>query len=237
MAIHRLLAVLATISIVGCASGNNFSEDLPECHTDLSRSGFLQELLFAQGTARTPLFNDYTENSYHVEKLDLLEGVRELRQQGESVIGLSVFGPYGLLWSYNVTLFIRADDTVTVNWLQFAHARIRFKGTRKTDVAAYEAFLSKLTSASAMAAGAPSIDNLEAETNPDLPLDWNYGLLLVDWSTGSEQIWYSKGDWLTLAPEDMEEIGSVFEELLEDSVDTYSTSLPEGYETYVCPEP
>lgn len=223
-------AVLGLLICLGCSAHRS-----QLCQPELGRTGFLQELLFPQGTARTPQFDDYTEGSYHVEKMDLLEGVRALRSQ-ESVQGLVVYGPEGPIWTYYVFLFVAEDDQVRVNTLVFPHARITDKATRLLSPEEYRAAQANLTSRRSMISGEPSFETLRGERIADLSLDWHYSLLVADWSTGEERLWHSAGDETTLSVDERRSLTSVLNELLGEGTTTYSTTLPEGYETSICPD-
>lgn len=223
-------AIAVLLACLGCASHR------PQlCVPDLGRNGFLQELLFPQGTARTPLFDDYTEGSYHVEKMDLLAGVRALRPR-EPVQGLVVFGPAGPLWAYYVFLFVSEGDQIRLNTLEFPHARITGKSTRLLSPTQYQEALGRLTSRQCMTPGAPSFNRVRGERIADLSLDWHYSLLVADWSGPSERIWHCVGSQRTLSANELEAVTSGLDELLAEGTTTYSTSLPEGYETSICSE-
>jgi len=212
------------------------AEDPRECRPDLSRHGFLQEMLFPQGTTRTPHFDDYTEGSYHVDKLDLLDGVRELAAGEESIVGFHVFGPYGPLWAYHVVLVLKTEDGLRVNWLNFPHARITSKGTWSLSWDQYREYLVAMEAETVIAAGLPSFESICGERNPDLPIDWHYSLLTADWSGESERVWHAVGDDQSLAREDMDRIVRIRNLLAGDQVTTYTTYLPDGYDAYICPD-
>lgn len=61
-------------------------------------------------------------------------------------------------------------------------------------------------------------------------------LLVADRSDGSERIWHCVGSQRTLSANELEAVTSGLDELLAEGTTTYSTSLPEGYETSICPE-
>ena len=207
----------------------------PHCRSRLDRTGFLQELLFPQGPARTPDFDDYTEGSYHVDKLELLEGIRSIRTR-EHIEGLIVYGPVGMLWSYHVLLFVAEKDGIRLNSLVFPHARITGKATRVLTSAQFEESMAKLTSNHAMVMGVPSLETLRRERVADTSLEWQYSLLLAVWPNGAERLWHSAGDEFTLPEDELTGLTSVLNELLENSTVTYTTSLPIGHRTNICPD-
>jgi len=222
--------LVASVACLSCAA-----HPFPQCRPQLGRTGFLQELLFAQGTARTPEFDDYTQGSYHVEKTDLLEGVRAIREK-EHVLGFIVYGPVGPLWAYHVLLFVAENDGVRLNTLVFPHARITSKATRVLSQKAYDEALSRLSSRPAMIMGVPTFETVRGERISELPLEWHYSLLMADWSTGTERLWHSAGDERTLSEEELVALTSDLNELLKDGTTTYTTSLPDGYDSSICPD-
>ncbi len=166
--------------------------------------------------------------------MNLLEGVRELRTD-EPVRGLIVYGPEGLFWAYHVFLFVAEKDQVRLNTLVFPHARITGKATRVLSPGEYEEALGKLASRPFVIPGAPSFETLRGERNANLSLEWHYGLLIADWSRGTERLWHSVGDERTLSMDELTSLASDLNELLSDGTTTYTTDLPEGYETSICP--
>lgn len=102
---------------------------------DLSRRAFIEEMIYPQGTSRTPKFDDYTPGSYHVGKLDLVDGIIDANKSSPRVDAVLVLGPSGPLWQYNVITVVSGDsssNTVRINSLVFPHARITYKSTRTT---------------------------------------------------------------------------------------------------------
>jgi hypothetical protein len=204
------------------------------CKPQLGRIGFIQELLFPQGTARTHQFDDYTEDSYHVDKLDLLEGVRSIRSD-EHVAGLIVLGPFGGLWTYQGFLFVAEKNGIRLNFLIFPHARITHKATRLISQEEYKKAIVTLSTNKIMIKGMPSYKTMRGGVE-GMDLEWNYSLLFADWSTGTERIWHSKGDRLEHPEQGLEPLVSALDRLRENSTTTYETTLPEKYETIICPK-
>lgn len=148
----------------GCAVG----EALP------SRSGFLQEVLFAVPSMRTPRFDDYTGGSYHINKLDLAEGLPEqARLCGARVKALIVVGPLGPLWSFNVAALLHERAGYRVNALVMPHARITGKGTGFVSATEADAMLDELTRASLVRPGLPTPEPR------DMRSDFSYRMLLA----------------------------------------------------------
>ncbi|HPQ39935.1 MAG TPA: hypothetical protein PLV45_06130 [bacterium] len=222
--------------ISGCAKHCIDDVDSTSCCYNLSRDGFLQELLFIQGTTRTPEFDDYTPGSYHVEKLDLLAGVMQLREKDEPVTGALILGPLGPLWAYNAVLFVERDRRIHANWLHFPHARITYKGTRRLTRNEYIDFLDAITRSPVVSEGIPGFETLRCERNPDLPLEWHYDLLIADWSTGTMRTWHTVADQMEFTPDEVDSYVNALIALMEDDTATYSTDLPDGYETWICPK-
>jgi len=206
----------------------------PTCTPNLSREGILQELLFAQGTARTPKFDDYTEDSYHVDKLDLLEGVRRLRGRDEAVVGLIVYGPTGPLWAYHVMLIVEEEEDLRANWVYFPHARITGKGTRPITREEYLAAVQRIASDPHMVAGLPTSETVGDDRAGTPSLESTHALLVADFSTELERVWHAAGDWLDLSADRMKALTSVLDSVLEASTITYTTALEDGHETSLC---
>ena len=96
-----------------------------------TRAAFIQEVLDARPTPVTPKFHDAAD-SYHILKEDLLKGlVEESEKRKLSLRGVLIAGPmpFDPLWTYVVSVFIQDGDKVRINLLDFAHARITYKGT------------------------------------------------------------------------------------------------------------
>jgi hypothetical protein len=135
-----------------------------------SRDGFFREVLFAQATSRTPRFDDYTEGSYHVNKLDLATGLPPLAERcGIQLRALLVVGPVGPLWTYHVFAFTRDSSEVVVTALVMPHARITGKAFRRLSAAEATTFLALLDSLSFIKPGQLSdVDDLEGDFRYDL---------------------------------------------------------------------
>ena len=69
-------AIVLLIATAGCRSTTDTEPAAGDIYR-LDRAGFVQELVFAYATPRTGRFDDYTRGSYHVNKLDLVQGIRE----------------------------------------------------------------------------------------------------------------------------------------------------------------
>ena len=101
---------------------------------DLSEDAFIEEMLYPQGLARTPRFNAYTPDSYHVRKLHLVDSVSARNTNTvRKVETLIILGPAGPLRQYNIVTIIStnpASENVRMNHLVFPHERITHKSTR-----------------------------------------------------------------------------------------------------------
>jgi hypothetical protein len=141
-----------------------------------SRAGFLDEVLFAEPTARTPLFNDYTRDSYHVRKLDLIEGLqRQSASCGLSLRAVLIVGPVGMLWAYHVAVLIDEDDQVRINSLVMPHARVTGKGTALVAAAPVSDSVRELIASSLIRPGIPT----PAPTLTADDTEFSYRLLLA----------------------------------------------------------
>lgn len=142
------------IALVGLAASLILSScgllrrDVPVSLDELTREGFIKEMVIAKKTPATKYFTDYYDPpSYHVSKLDLVNGVQALSDSlTASVLALIVVGPAGPLWSYDVITVIdsnASDGSLALNFLRFSHARITWKATRLAARYEYTSFLEK----------------------------------------------------------------------------------------------
>jgi hypothetical protein len=141
-----------------------------------SRAAFLEEALFPEPTARTPLFNAYTQGSYSVTKLDVVKGLQDHALACDVRLrAVLVVGPVGMLWAFHVASLVREGDGVRVNSLVMPHARITGKGTgRITDMEA-STLLHDLVVAPSIYAGIP----LMATDTSNPEAEFSYRLLLA----------------------------------------------------------
>jgi hypothetical protein len=152
-----------------------------------SRENFFREVLDAQATAVTPLFNDYTKDSYHVSKLDVFNGLSEIAQKEDIKLrGLIVVGPLGPLWAYYVLAFIEESKAIRVNSLIMPHARITYKSTGTISQQRYNDFLSSLLLAKVLATDLPPKGKCDKCPYPE----WHYEVLLADWSNDQASVYY-----------------------------------------------
>lgn len=131
----------------------------PSSDRSPTRLGFMDEALFPTSTARTPRFDDYTPGSYHVQKLDVVQGLRD--RSAECSLDLRavlVVGPVGVLWTYHVATLVAEDGAIRLNALVMPHARITGKGTGIIPFAEASALLDRVAGADVMRPGVPSPD-------------------------------------------------------------------------------
>lgn len=151
------------------------------CRTDditPSRDAFLAEVLFAEPTARTPRFNDYTTDSYHVRKLDLVTGLEEQsRLCGLRLRAVLIVGPVGMLWSYHIAALIDEGDQVRINTLVMPHARITGKASGLVPAALASELLAAVTASPLIRPGVP--EHLATDDDDDGDFEFSYKLLLV----------------------------------------------------------
>jgi hypothetical protein len=227
---------LFAISVLssGCIHGRT-SRNESEKIFKLSREGFIQELVFAQATPRTPLFDDYTEGSYHVDKLDLLEGIRLRREKEDiNVVALIVYGPGLMLWEYNIFTFIEKDDHIQINRLSFPHARITFKSTKSIARDEFAKHWDSLTAAPFLRPGLPTQESVRI-VNEKLPLEWNHDLLLATWKGEKEKVWHSTDSQMdrnVLLQEERDKFYLIIDKLTEDEILTYTIDIKESDSIY-----
>ncbi len=152
-----------------------------------SREGFFQEVLFAEPTARTPRFDDYTAGSYHVNKLDLVRGLPdEAKACGLRLKAALVIGPVGVLWTYHVAALIAEGQKVRVNALVMPHARITGKGTGLVSVREASAILRQIKAAPLVQPGLPT------QAPDGLKGDFSYRVLLAMYDTEPPEYFYAE---------------------------------------------
>lgn len=133
---HNIILSVLLISTVCSANPPSDTQASPrqEPKWDLSVSAFIEEMCYSQGCARTPRFDDYTEGSYHVRKLPLVNEItRRNTNDSARVEAVIVLGPSGPLWQYNLVTIVgtnRNSKILRVNHLVYPHARITRKATR-----------------------------------------------------------------------------------------------------------
>jgi hypothetical protein len=212
---RRAVVLFLSTLLANCTTWR--SADRAFAGEGLDRAGFIDELVFARATARTPRFDDYTEGSYHVDKLDLLEGVRQRRNGGTPILALFVQGPAGPMWSYEIVLFLRVENGVRANQLSMTHARITVKSTSFLGDEEYRELVQRVSST--LVEGAPA---------PAENLDWSYDMLFCDFA-GTERVFHSEGlDTVGFdVPERKRALWAFLDERLSKAVVTYSTVLPD----------
>jgi len=232
------LALLLVLGAVACSANVSRnvdeSDDLPSCAFDLSEEGFIQELLDPRATPRTPAFDDYTDGSYHVDKLGLLAALREKASGDPRLLGLTVAGPYGGLWAYEVALFVREDSAVRVNWLVMPHARITYKATKELSLDEFARFRDSVLSSPVLVNGLPRPDS--GQTSEDL--EWSFGLVAEFWDSAPPRAVYLPDTWSFTGSARLEAASALMDNLLEGSLATYSSDIPQELgSNLVCTDP
>jgi hypothetical protein len=154
-----------------------------------SRENFFREVLYAKATKITPLFDDYTEGSYHVDKIDVYKGFPELAQkEGVKLHGLIVIGPLAGLWTYYVFAFVEEKEEIRVNQLTMPHARITRKSTGVIGLNEYRELMSGLKKTQVLKPELPAKGECETCPYPE----WHYEVLVADWSGEKTETLYGK---------------------------------------------
>jgi hypothetical protein len=184
--------------LCGCATESGFrprSTQEPAAHATVverctendlrpTREGFLQEVLFPEATSRTPRFNDHTRGSYHVKKLDVARGLRELAQRCSlDLRAVLVVGPVGDLWTYYVFAFLAEASSLRVNSVVMPHARITRKGTQLLPVEDAAGVLDRLTQELVRQGSATSTPTAGSE-------DADHDVALVRYDANGAPLWY-----------------------------------------------
>lgn len=208
----NFLYIVACLFLLSClgvpffltVSQNSISVDAQTKPTPIkverkpTRENFFREALYAQATEITPLFDDYTEGSYHVDKLDVLKGLPELAEKENLKLrGLMIIGPTGFLWGYYVIPFIEENGKIRVNSLTMPHARITFKATGTITENEYKTFLADVLQTKVFSEELPPRGKCETCPYPE----WHYEVLLADWSEGAPKIYYGNIDEMKPKPE------------------------------------
>ena len=130
----------------------------PADSLDLSRAGFIAELLDPRPTPRTVQFHVSWVGRYDVQKEDLAAGVAELaRACGVPLRGLVAVGPYliGVYWLAALVEDSAAPGRVAVSGLDVVHGRIGRKLGGAVDRAAADTLLEWLAATPTLGPGPP----------------------------------------------------------------------------------
>jgi len=236
----RSVLLLSLAFVLGCRSTDAVDEPPPARIYRLDRAGFVQELVFAQGTPRTVRFDDYTEGSYHVDKLDLLEGIRERRRAGTPIAALIVRGPVGPMWAYAAVLFIREDGLIRVNTVWMPHARITQKSTITITEQAFDELMQVLVNTEAMTRGIPTEagSTTGLTGNPTQDLEWSYDVLAAHWREDREEVFHTT-ELHTFAtpPPSLVKLHDALDAITGDALVTYGADISEEESIYHSLEP
>lgn len=187
-----------------------------------TRRGFLDEVLFSEPTARTFRFDDYTPDSYHIEKQDLADGLIE--QAGACSLKLRailIIGPLGMLWAYRVATFVDEGNGLRVNLITFPHARITEKRTASVSFEAALRSLDDISKSPRIVAGRPS----PASSDPEAAGEFASNLLLVKLDGTQPSYWHAKLRDIFSKSDDKEVFGHV-NRLVDITTATYRHSDP-----------
>ena len=154
-----------------------------------SKENFFREVLYANATKITPLFDDYTKGSYHVDKIDVYNGLPEIaRKEGVKLHGLIVVGPMNVLWTYHVLAFMEEKENIRVNHLTMPHARITYKSTGVIGLNDYRELMSGLKKTQVLKTEPPAKGKCDTCDYPE----WHYEVLVADWSGEKAETLYGK---------------------------------------------
>lgn len=221
--------VLFCISlIISCRTSH---EDM--CPFDLSREGFIQEMVFPEATPRTSAFDAYTRGSYIIGKIDLMHGVRARKaSKSPEIIGLIIVGPSGF-WSFDVLLMIKKTDVVQLNWIRMPHARITLKGTKEISLAEFEIFRSQIINIDGLTPLLPKPYNTELER---YDVEYGFGILAAFWDSGEHLLQYERC-WDGPENETTKQFALTMDTILTNLVWTYGNELDENEPIYKPCEP
>ncbi|MFQ5799752.1 MAG: hypothetical protein ACE5H0_13810 [Bacteroidota bacterium] len=147
-----------------------------------SRANFFHEVLYPRATECTPRFNNYTEGSYHPDKLDLLEGLPTYaKEHGQTLRGLLVIGPVLPFWTYHIVALIHEGEIVRINHLVMPQATIAAKSTKLITKKDASEYLRRIASSPILTKAGLSTADVKAKLNPTRKPDLLFDLLLVFW--------------------------------------------------------
>jgi hypothetical protein len=177
----KYIATSLSIFLIAAVSAVARSDSKP------SRDNFFREVLYAKATSVTPRYDDYTEGSYHVDKLDVLKGIPEAaKKEGLNLRGLIVVGPAGPLWTYHIMAFIEEGEMIRVNSLTMPHARITYKSTGTISSRDYNDFLVRLIQTKVLTTEIPHKGRCDTCPYPE----WHYEALISNWSESQARVYY-----------------------------------------------
>ena len=193
-----VLAVGCSFGIFGCNRAYERTDPAPSVCVagpladtlSPTRDGFFREVLFAEPTARTPRYDDYTPGSYHVDKLDVLAGIPSAADAcGLDLEGLLMIGPVGPLWAYHVIAFVRDADSVRMSRLVMPHARITGKARAGLSRERLTQFYDSLQRSPLLRDGLPTAPGGSEAERTDR--EWSYDVLLVRFGPGKPRYWHA----------------------------------------------
>ena len=153
------------------------------------RAQFIRECLDAVATRETPKFDDYTEGSYHVDKLDLVEGLETAtKSQPGHLRAVIIVGPTGPLWTYYVIVALSEGEGIRLNSVVMPHARITGKATKVFSKTEFDRLFKKVAASKLLRAGEPPVD----KASGPLTRDFSYDFVIVSWSDGRRVAHFAK---------------------------------------------
>lgn len=232
LAARAVPAVIIGLVCVGCQTKSVdtpqlvYAPDAPMWN--LSRTGFIEEMVFPQATERTPHFNDYSKGSYRVHKGDLIEAVASFRQEkGIPVLAVMAMGPVGELQQYHVVTVLEHADrpgSVVVNEILFSHARIAAKFTSTRARGDVDALLDYMTETPLLRNGYPPMHLLYPEQS-----DVSVHFAVADWRLPESSIRHGEPATLEGEAPEVDAFWEAVGTLLDGMTLTYSTYLPREY--------
>ena len=154
-------------------------------HAAPDREQFIRECLDSAATPETSKFNDYTEGSYHITKLDLVDGIEKATEsQPGRLRAVIIFGPAGPLWTYHVLVALKEGELIRLNSLVMPHARITGKGTTTLSEAEFDKLLGKLTASKLLSEADPAAMKKEQSSSGD----FGYDMLVSVWTNSRRSL-------------------------------------------------
>ena len=189
--LKSILTILTAVLLMAAIIRAQDRSSLPD------RDHFLREVLEPAATDVTPKFDDYTKGSYHVDKLDLLQGLGTAATNAANRLrAVVILGPESPMWTYYILAFQDRPDGVQVNKLVFAHARIVSKQTKTIKEPEFQKLLTRFSAPGLLTKGDPS----SLETSEERPQEHAYNLLAAVWASTARTTYFREIEKNSLDP-------------------------------------
>ena len=146
----------------------------------LERDDFFREMLSAQPSVRTRLYDSGVKGGYQILKTDVVRGLPDAaKARNVDLRALLIIGPYGANNILFVYTFIGETSLIRVNQITMAQGRFTYKSTGVITQTEFQGFCSGLLKANVLNSGLPPADG-----------ELTYETLLARWSDGELDPYY-----------------------------------------------